>query len=114
MTGSLGRKLDAGIAAAALVLALIGWNYYRNVSALMDVARSIVHTHDVLQHLEAIMATGGDAADLRPLMTDNPVQQARLDSLGSLRSRRADAHEIRAVVNAMEADERNLLQARTD
>jgi methyl-accepting chemotaxis protein len=111
---TVGTKIGAGFALALAILVVIGGVSYRSTGKLTDTAASVAHTHEVLQHLEAMLSDMKDAETgqrgylitgedrylepfraaqatssqdmraLRNLTADNVNQQRRLDILESL------------------------------
>ncbi|MSV29743.1 MAG: hypothetical protein EXQ52_13505, partial [Bryobacterales bacterium] len=53
--------VEAGFAMALVVAGVIGVLLYRSTAGLIDNSLSVVHTHEVLQRLEAVMAAVTEA-----------------------------------------------------
>ena len=111
---NVGLKLGLGFGLALAILATIGTVAYRSTVLLTETAKSVAHTHQVLQKLESVLSvikdgetgqrgyllTGEDKyldpynrahkliddelKDLRGLTKDNANQQRRLDFLEPL------------------------------
>jgi methyl-accepting chemotaxis protein len=111
---SVGGRLVAGFVLPVLVLAIVGAVAYRNTTALENDSRSVDHTYQVLEGVEAIAATLKDAEtgqrgfvitgedrylapytaalgaidgvidNVEGLTADNPAQQKRIDALRPL------------------------------
>jgi methyl-accepting chemotaxis protein len=107
---TFGRKIAAGFALSFVLLLAIGTVSYRSISKLTSTSQWVTHTHEVLEHIAAVVSllkdaeTGqrgyiitGDEAylepyhtgsaevlnvvkDLRQLTADNPNQQKRIDA----------------------------------
>ena len=123
MTLSLERRIQIGFGVAVAIIVAVGAAALRGSSATLDSAGWVAHTLDVRAALEQVVATltgaesgvrgfeiSGDSAflreyhasrntlsgllrRLRSLTADNPVQQARLDSLETLIPQRIDLLE---------------------
>ena len=111
---TFGKKIAGGFALSLILLIAIGAVAYTNISKLTATSEWVTHTHEVLEHIAAVMSqlkdaeTGqrgyvitGDEAflepyhtgsggvlatikDLRKLTADNPNQQKRIDAAESL------------------------------
>jgi len=107
---TFGKKIAAGFALSFFLLLAIGAVSYRSISKLTSTSQWVTHTHQVLEHIAAVMSllkdaeTGqrgyvitGDEAylepyhagsaevfnvvkELRQLTEDNPTQQKRIDA----------------------------------
>lgn len=114
MKWSVGTKIGAGFALALTILLLVGIVAYQGSKKLTATARTVEHTHLVLQNLEGILSEAKDAETgqrgfiitgeerylepyktaeeemrkklkaVRELTEDNPEQQRRLDPLEAL------------------------------
>jgi methyl-accepting chemotaxis protein len=60
MKWTVGRKISAGFVLALLTLLIIGIVALRNTRALIDTARSVDHTHEMLYRLEHILSSSKD------------------------------------------------------
>jgi PAS domain S-box-containing protein len=126
LRGSAQRKVQGGFAFALACLAVVSVVSYLGVMRLTDNVGWAEHTHEVLESLELLLSTAtdaesaergyvitGDSSYLEPyqravqgagalqkrlaqLTADNPVQQQRVQSLGTLTNRRLA--ELRAVI----------------
>ena len=123
MTLSLERKIQIGFGIGVGIIVAVGAAALRGSTATLESAVWVAHTLDVRSGLEQAVATltgaesgvrgyeiSGDSAflaefaaarrtlpgllaQLRTLTADNPLQQARIDSLGTLTTRRIDLLE---------------------
>jgi len=168
---TFGRKLSMGFALSFALLLLIGTLAYRGVDLLTQTSYQVARTHAALTHVEALMSLMKDAetsqrgyllsgedpylepyrqavanlprqlAELRPLIRDNPGQQARLnqatamiEGLMQLHKERIETRrtstteaalrvqglgegkrrmdELRGVISQMEEEENDLLRQR--
>ena len=168
---TFGRKLSMGFALSFALLLLIGTLAYRGVDLLTQTSYQVTRTHAALTHVESLMSLMKDAetsqrgyllsgedpyldpyrhavanlprqlAELRPLIRDNPAQQARLnqatamiEGLMQLHKERIETRrnatteaamrvqglgegkrrmdELRAVISQMEEEENDLLRQR--
>ena len=168
---TFGRKLSMGFALSFALLLLIGTLAYRGVDLLTQTSYQVTRTHAALTHVESLMSLMKDAetsqrgyllsgedpylepyrqavanlprqlAELRPLIRDNPGQQARLnqatamiEGLMQLHKERIESRrtstteaamrvqglgegkrrmdELRAVISQMEEEENDLLRQR--
>jgi methyl-accepting chemotaxis protein len=108
---TFGKKLAAGFAFAFVLLVVIGTVAYRGLTSLAESSQWITHTHEVLEHVSAVISLLKDAEtsqrgfvitgdetflepyrtaesklpqvikDLRELTIDNAAQQRRIDAL---------------------------------
>src|SRR5262245_56879620 len=114
MQWTISRKIGMGFVIPVVILLVIGAVAYRSMTKLIETSYQVAHTHQVLQELEAVLATMIDAESgergyaitgeeqflepyqralsriqdelhrLATLTTDNPRQQRRLDILKPL------------------------------
>src|SRR5690242_14248476 len=61
MRWSIGTKIGINFGIVLLVLILVGWISYRSTSDLIESARLVSHTHQVLITLTEVLATLADA-----------------------------------------------------
>lgn len=125
MRWSIGKKIGSGFAAGLAVLVVVGAVSYDSTRKLIDSADWVTHSHRVLDQLEAMLLTMDDAEtgqrgyviagqerylqpyqgardaaeqrvkSLRELVSDNPIQQHRLDALEPLvASKFAEMQEV--------------------
>ena len=120
MTWSIGKKIGAGYVLALLVSLVIGVVGYRNIDALIETTRWVIHTNVVLREIDLCLSsmqdtetgqrgyiiTGVDSylepysrgstlardhiKTLRELTVDNPNQQQRLNALELLVTQELD------------------------
>ena len=168
---TFGRKLSVGFALSFALLLLIGILSFRGVAVLTQTSYEVNRTHSAVGHIGAVMSLMKDAetaqrgylltgeesylepyrnalssvprvlAELKPLLRDNPAQQARfnqvatmIDGLKQLHKERIDTRrasgletamktvslgegkrrmdELRAVVGQMEEEENDVLRER--
>ena len=168
---TFGRKLSVGFALSFALLLLIGILSFRGVAVLTQTSYEVNRTHSAVGHIGAVMSLMKDAetaqrgylltgeesylepyrnalssvprvlAELKPLLRDNPAQQARfnqvatmIDGLMQLHKERIDTRrasgletamktvslgegkrrmdELRAVVGQMEEEENDVLRER--
>jgi methyl-accepting chemotaxis protein len=111
---TISNKIGLGLGLTLAVLAAMGVLFYRNMNKLVDNAKMVSHTHEVLTNLEALLSvmkdaetgqrgyllTGKDAylkpykdavtghdkvfKQLKALTVDNPRQQERLEEVAPL------------------------------
>jgi len=114
MKWTIGTKIGGGFALALLALVAIGLISYRSTTGLIETARMVDHTHQVLQNLELVLSTMKDGEtgqrgyiitskdsylepyttaqdrirqqiqSVRELTQDNPARQQQLTTLESL------------------------------
>ncbi len=115
--------IDFGFLIGALALILVGWVAHRSARQLRNESSWVAHTYEVLRvvdqlHADALLPrTDADRirmADevrrLKPLVADNPRQQARVDSLNIALG--TGAVGLGSLLDAVELEEQRLLAQR--
>lgn len=111
---TFGQKLASGFALAIVLACAIGTNSYRSLRVVLESRHAVIHTHDVLEHIELVLSLAKDAETgqrgfvitgqepylapyenasrsssdalqtLRRLTIDNPHQTQRVDEMRPL------------------------------
>ncbi len=97
MSGSIERKLAAGLFSATLLALILGYFSYQQVRSFLESDRRVEHTHAVLEQIKAVNTTvtraetaqrgfciTGDAYFLPPFQADSKQLPVLVDQLGSL------------------------------
>jgi methyl-accepting chemotaxis protein len=129
---TIGKKLGTGFGLTLVLLLIIGGVSYFSISSLIENAKLVAHTHQVLENLEAVLSLLKDAEtgqrgflltrqerylkpyeeallkldqrikDLRELTADNPNHKPRLDELERLK--KLKLAELDKTIKARKAD----------
>jgi PAS domain S-box-containing protein len=116
--------IDIGFFIGAIALIVVGWVSHRGTTRLHEQSALVQHTYEVMRVLDRLQADldhpssdttlihiADELARLRVLTADNPIQQARLDSLRTTLDNPAHAGAD-AVILHMETAEQQLLRGR--
>jgi PAS domain S-box-containing protein len=116
--------IDVGFLIGAVALVIVGLLAYRSTHRLRTDDEWVAHTYEVMSRLDRVEiqtrvlgrandpATMSEIAAIRHLTTDNPLQQARLDSMRLLVD--GPIASPLALVASMQLEERRLLDERIE
>jgi PAS domain S-box-containing protein len=124
LSSRIRNPIDIGFFVGAVALILVGWISHRSTTRLHEQAALVQHTYEVLRVLDRLemdvdrprtdstsIRLADELAALRRSTADNPVQQARLDTL-ELALQAPDRSPIRGLIARLEHEEQRLLAER--
>lgn len=117
--------VDIGFFIGAVALIVVGWVSHRSATQLRAEESWVTHTYEVLRTIDQLTADVKQPNDtdaqiriatelgtLQTLTADNPVQQARIDSIRAVPP--GDRAEQTAMIERLEREEQRLLRLRRE